>query len=332
MFVPCQLGTPLHEAAAEGEHKSVSVLLEALGISETGPSSGAASPRELCETNAAGMTPLLMAAAGGRGEMVRRLIRAGSPLGTRGVHGMTVLHFVADRGDSESVEQILASDEGVALAGVKNEDDLLPLQLAAGNRHDAVVDLLWEASVDALPAGSTNESVWEAETARADAEHAAVREQAEVAAAKEEDRLPTPPPAQSEEDKEAADALKEEGNELFRAGRASDAIEVYTRALEKDGQNEVVWSNRSAAKLKAGDAEGALYDGKMARKLAPSWTKGLFRMGRAHLVLRQYEEAARAFWEGYRMEHSDDFAKLFQKAVELGRAEYERQKKNEGMV
>lgn len=57
-----------------------------------------------------------------------------------------------------------------------------------------------------------------------------------------------------------ADALKAEGNKAFAAKDYDRAIDLFSKALDLDQSNFVVWSNRSAAKAGKRDWDGALAD------------------------------------------------------------------------
>jgi tetratricopeptide (TPR) repeat protein len=57
-----------------------------------------------------------------------------------------------------------------------------------------------------------------------------------------------------------ADALKAEGNKAFAAKDYDGAIDLFSKALDLDQSNFVVWSNRSAAKAGKRDWDGALAD------------------------------------------------------------------------
>jgi hypothetical protein len=57
-----------------------------------------------------------------------------------------------------------------------------------------------------------------------------------------------------------ADALKAEGNKAFAAKDYDRAIDLFSKALDLDKSNFVVWSNRSAAKAGKRDWDGSLAD------------------------------------------------------------------------
>ena len=62
-----------------------------------------------------------------------------------------------------------------------------------------------------------------------------------------------------------ADALKEEGNKAFQAKDYDKAIELFSKALELDPNNFVLWSNRSAAKAGKRQWQAALEDAEQVR-------------------------------------------------------------------
>ena len=54
--------------------------------------------------------------------------------------------------------------------------------------------------------------------------------------------------------------FKDQGNKAFAAKDWVKAIELFSKALDLDPNNHVLWSNRSAAKAAKKDWEGALAD------------------------------------------------------------------------
>ena len=82
-----------------------------------------------------------------------------------------------------------------------------------------------------------------------------------------------------------ADELKNRGNEYFRKHEYKEAIDAYSAAIELDGSNAVLFGNRSAAQLGAGDAHAALRDAERALKVNESYTKGYLRKSKALLAL-----------------------------------------------
>ncbi|TFY76489.1 hypothetical protein EWM64_g7521 [Hericium alpestre] len=98
--------------------------------------------------------------------------------------------------------------------------------------------------------------------------------------------------------------LKAEGNKAFSAKDYDRAIELFSKALELDQSNFVLWSNRSAAKAGKRDYEAALEDAEQCIKVNPSWSKGFARKGAALHGQRQYDQAIEAYEAGLKLEDS----------------------------
>jgi stress-induced-phosphoprotein 1 len=84
----------------------------------------------------------------------------------------------------------------------------------------------------------------------------------------------------------------------LKAGKVSDAISNYTKAINLDGSNHVYFSNRSAAYLKKGDGNNALEDANSCIALNPQFTKGYSRKGAALHALKRYNDSIAAYKEG----------------------------------
>lgn len=101
------------------------------------------------------------------------------------------------------------------------------------------------------------------------------------------------------------ESLKQRGNEAFARKDYSEAIRLFTLALESNpSQAHLLFSNRSAAKASLGDWLGALDDAEEACNLAPpsGWGKGHGRKGAALFALKRLDEAKAAYEEGLRRE------------------------------
>ena len=59
--------------------------------------------------------------------------------------------------------------------------------------------------------------------------------------------------------------FKAQGNKFQTEGKFDEAIEAYSKAIELDGSDHTFWSNRSAAYLAKGDADGAFISGHALR-------------------------------------------------------------------
>ena len=71
--------------------------------------------------------------------------------------------------------------------------------------------------------------------------------------------------------------LEEEGNQLYAKGKAAEAIDRYTQALEMNPKDHVVLCNRSQAYLSISELEQAYSDAHNAIKIKPDWAKGYQR-------------------------------------------------------
>uniref|UniRef100_A0A182P8P7 Uncharacterized protein n=1 Tax=Anopheles epiroticus TaxID=199890 RepID=A0A182P8P7_9DIPT len=90
----------------------------------------------------------------------------------------------------------------------------------------------------------------------------------------------------SEEEKEAnktkADVLKQQGNELFKAGEHIRSVELYTQALrlcplDCNEARAILYANRAAAKTKVDRKQSALEDCTKALEYNPQYLKALLR-------------------------------------------------------
>merc|ERR1719350_1930568 len=96
-------------------------------------------------------------------------------------------------------------------------------------------------------------------------------------------------------DKEEAERLKTEGNNLMRTEKFVDALEMYSKAIELDGGNPVFYCNRAAAHSKMNNHHLAIEDCQRAIDMDPSYSKAYGRMGLAHSSLEKHKEAVENF-------------------------------------
>jgi tetratricopeptide (TPR) repeat protein len=102
-----------------------------------------------------------------------------------------------------------------------------------------------------------------------------------------------------------ANNLKDQGNEAFQLGTnegIQKAILLYSQAIDLDPDNHVFYSNRSAAYLKADSKSKALWDAEKCVELAPSWIKGLQRLGAAQQSLKRFPAAIDTFKKALEMD------------------------------
>eukprot|EP01127_Copromyxa_protea_P018212 TRINITY_DN5676_c0_g1_i1.p1 TRINITY_DN5676_c0_g1~~TRINITY_DN5676_c0_g1_i1.p1 ORF type:complete len:461 (-),score=90.58 TRINITY_DN5676_c0_g1_i1:22-1404(-) len=92
--------------------------------------------------------------------------------------------------------------------------------------------------------------------------------------------------------------LKEKGNEAVRTKNWSEAISLFTKAIQLDTTNEVFYSNRSLAHVGLKQYNHALEDAKKVVDLKPEWGRGYQRKGTALYFLEKYQEAKETFERG----------------------------------
>lgn len=99
-----------------------------------------------------------------------------------------------------------------------------------------------------------------------------------------------------------ANAYKAKGNEAFSAKDFSTAVENFSKAIELDGSNHVLYSNRSASYASIGEYAKALEDAEKCVSLNGSWAKGYVRLGAALHGLKRFDDAIGAYKKGQAIE------------------------------
>ncbi|KAJ2948378.1 hypothetical protein O0L34_g7615 [Tuta absoluta] len=103
-----------------------------------------------------------------------------------------------------------------------------------------------------------------------------------------------------------ADSLKNQANELMRAKRYSEALEIYNRAVELNPRSSVYLCNRAAAHFQLGDFEAAVADCTAALAIQPYYAKAYGRLGLALSALDQHREARSAYAQASRLDPSNE--------------------------
>ncbi|XP_073115921.1 uncharacterized protein [Elaeis guineensis] len=88
-------------------------------------------------------------------------------------------------------------------------------------------------------------------------------------------------------------ALKDQGNEFFKAGNHLKAAALYTQAIKLEPNNPTLYSNRAAAFLHLVKLSKALADAEMTITLKPQWEKGYFRKGCILEAMERYDDSAK---------------------------------------
>merc|ERR1712012_1502189 len=88
-------------------------------------------------------------------------------------------------------------------------------------------------------------------------------------------------------DKEEAERLKTEGNNLMRTEKFQEALDMYSKAIDLDGSNPVFYCHR-------------------AIDMDPSYSKAYGRMGLAHSSLNKHREAVENFKKALELEPDNE--------------------------
>jgi Ca-activated chloride channel family protein len=88
-----------------------------------------------------------------------------------------------------------------------------------------------------------------------------------------------------------------EGDELYRAGRYAEAVEVFTELTMERPNDADAWSRLAAAKYRAGDAIGAARAWEEQSRLEGGDADALFNAGNARYKAHQLEDAVRIYTE-----------------------------------
>ncbi|CAI2165459.1 2680_t:CDS:10 [Funneliformis geosporum] len=116
----------------------------------------------------------------------------------------------------------------------------------------------------------------------------------------------------------SAEEYKSQGNKSFAAKDYDKAIELFTKAIELDPSNHVLYSNRSASYASLKKYDKALEDANKTVELKKDWAKGYSRKGAALHGLGKYEEAREIYQEGLRYEPNNAQLKKALEEVESG--------------
>jgi len=122
-------------------------------------------------------------------------------------------------------------------------------------------------------------------------------------------------PEATEADKEQANKLKEEGNELMKANQPDRAVQKYNEAI-KLNRDPVYFCNRAAAYCKLEQFDLAIQDCRTALALDASYSKAYGRMGLALSFQNRYEQAVEAYKKALELEPDNDSYKKNLKIAE----------------
>lgn len=92
------------------------------------------------------------------------------------------------------------------------------------------------------------------------------------------------------------DQYKQEGNELFKAGKPEDAIAKYSDAIMASKADEIelkcaIYANRAACQRQLYHHDQVIADCTEALKLNPNYIKALIRRGQGYEAMEKFKEA-----------------------------------------
>ncbi|KAG5187176.1 hypothetical protein JKP88DRAFT_267900 [Tribonema minus] len=102
-----------------------------------------------------------------------------------------------------------------------------------------------------------------------------------------------------------AEGKKAAGNAAFASKDYSEAIRLYTEAIQLNDSNHVYYSNRSACYASLGQHDEAAKDAQKCIELNPAFVKGYYRLSAAQLELGEVDKALEAVTEGLKKEPSN---------------------------
>ncbi|KAI6697204.1 hypothetical protein NL676_017323 [Syzygium grande] len=102
-----------------------------------------------------------------------------------------------------------------------------------------------------------------------------------------------------------AEELKLQANEAFKAHKYAQAIDLYSQAIDSNGENAVYWANRAFAHSKLEEYGSAIQDASKAIEIDPGYSKGYYRRGAAYLAMGKFKEALKDFQQVKRLSPND---------------------------
>ncbi|KAL1742474.1 Metallo-dependent phosphatase-like protein [Schizophyllum fasciatum] len=110
----------------------------------------------------------------------------------------------------------------------------------------------------------------------------------------------------SDADKAEATKLKAEANKAFSAHNFAGAIELYTRAIEKNPTDATFWCNRAYARMKLEEFGYALNDATQAATIDPKYAKAYYRRATCYLQTLRPQLAIADFKRVLQLEPKND--------------------------
>jgi len=114
------------------------------------------------------------------------------------------------------------------------------------------------------------------------------------------------------------ETTKEAGNNAFRTRKYTEALELYTKALNIDPLNKTtnskLYCNRATVNSKLGKNTECIDDCSQAIELDPSYLKAYLRRAKCYMDTEKYEEAVRDYEKILKLDHSQENRRLLKEA------------------
>lgn len=99
----------------------------------------------------------------------------------------------------------------------------------------------------------------------------------------------------TDEDKKKAEEFKSQGNVKVTEKNYTEAVKLYSQAIELVGGNAVYYANRAAAYSQLNDQDNAIKDSLKSAEIDPSYAKAYSRLGHAYYCKEDYSNATEAY-------------------------------------
>ena len=98
---------------------------------------------------------------------------------------------------------------------------------------------------------------------------------------------------------------KDKGNLLVQEKKFAEALECYSKAIEIDSNDPILYSNRSLMHSNLNEFESALIDADKAIEINPNYSKAYLRRGKALEGLGRNEEALNTYHSGLEKDNNN---------------------------
>ena len=118
-----------------------------------------------------------------------------------------------------------------------------------------------------------------------------------------------------------SEELKVKGNALMKEQKYKEAIAHYTKAIELDKSNHILYANRAAAHLHTNDYNSAIVDCETSLSINSKYAKAYARLGTAYYYLEKFRLSVDAYENANRLEpgvYEDDLKAAKDKAAAAG--------------